>query len=659
MGEQNLLPSFDGLEVAAFESRHSAEMATLISRYRGVPRVAPSMREVPLEANTVAFTFAEELLAGHFNAVIFTTGVGAQTLIETLETQYERDRVIRALSEIIVVARGPKAARVLRDFRIPVSLVVPDPSTWQVLLSELDLGHGGLILPGSHIALQEYGASNDHLLEELRKREAHVFPVPVYRWDLPEDIRPLQSVLEAIVGGRVRVILFTNAVQVIHVLKVAGEMGAKDSLGDAFTRSIVCSIGPTCSEALNEHGVTVDLEPEPHKMGALVYEAARQAVSLLKHKDGGMSVPKNTIAFASRQDEKPAAILPPWHQSRFMKACRCEPVDATPVWLMRQAGRYLPEYRALRARIPFLELCKSPDRVAEITVGAADRIGADAAILFADLLLIAEPMGFRIDYEEGPGPFVRPLLRTPADLNRLKEVEPENSLAYLFEAIQRARARLDAARPLIGFAGAPFTLASYLIEGGPSKSFRHTKTLMYRDPRTWHALMDYLSRNLARYVQGEIEAGVQAVQIFDSWVGCLGPADYREFVLPHTRSLIRGLAPGVPIIHFATGAGLLLEDMRDAGGTVIGLDFRTDLARAWEGLGPHIAVQGNLDPVVLYADPPYIRQRVRRVLQQAAGRPGHIFNLGHGVLPATPVENVIELVKMVHEESRRIVEDGR
>lgn len=339
-----------------------------------------------------------------------------------------------------------------------------------------------------------------------------------------------------------------------------------------------------------------------------------------------------------------------------MRACRKEPVDATPVWLMRQAGRYLKEYRALRAQVPFLELCKSPDLVAEITVGATDRIGADAAILFADLLLIAEPMGFTVEYDRSPGPRIHPALRSANEVDKLREIEPRDSLAYVFEAVRRSRAALDSSKPLIGFAGAPFTLASYLIEGGPSRSFRHTKTLMFRDSGAWHALMEYLVRSLAAFVCGQIEAGVQAIQIFDSWVGCLGPSDYREFVQPHMAAFFRALPRDVPAIHFATGSGLLLESMRDGGGSIIGLDYRVDLDEAWKRLGPDVGVQGNLDPVTLFSNLPFIRQRVRKILSQAAGRSGHIFNLGHGVLPETPVEHVVDLVKLVHEESRRCKE---
>ena len=368
--------------------------------------------------------------------------------------------------------------------------------------------------------------------------------------------------------------------------------------------------------------------------------------------------------FVTREERNrrpsPAATSPPeqtepWVNSRFMKACRLEPTDTKPVWLMRQAGRYMKEYRDLRARVPFLDLCKSPDLAAEVTVTAAERLGVDAAIMFADLLLIAEPLGFEVEYDQSEGPSVRPALRDAADVKRLREVNAQESLGYLFDAIRLTRAELNPKLPLLGFAGAPFTLASYLIEGGGSRHYRHTKSLMYRDPGAWRALMEHLARNVANSVNGQIAAGVQAVQIFDTWVGCLNPADYREFVLPFTRLLIERITPGVPVIHFGMGTGMLLEAMREAGGHILGLDFHVELDEAWARLeraaGTRVGIQGNLDPAVLFADLSYIRERARKILDQAGGRPGHIFNLGHGILPDTPVDHVVALVDYVHELS--------
>jgi len=335
----------------------------------------------------------------------------------------------------------------------------------------------------------------------------------------------------------------------------------------------------------------------------------------------------------------------------FLAACARRPTTVTPVWLMRQAGRYLPEYRAIRARLGFLELCKSPDAAAEVTVLPVERLGVDAAILFADILLVVEPMGVGLEFSRGEGPVIRRPVRAPADVARLREPDPAEALAFVFDTVRRARAALADRVPLIGFAGAPFTVASYLVEGGASRDYVETKRLMYQEPGAWHDLLALLARVMARYLAGQIAAGAQAVQLFDSWVGCLAPADYRAFVLPHTRAIVQALPPGVPVIHFGTGTAGLLEAMRAAGGDVIGLDWRVDLDAAWARVGHDVAVQGNLDPAALLAPPAEIRRRVGAILDRAAGRPGHVFNLGHGVLPETPVDHVRAMVDAVHELS--------
>ncbi len=340
------------------------------------------------------------------------------------------------------------------------------------------------------------------------------------------------------------------------------------------------------------------------------------------------------------------------HNAPFMRACRREPVAYTPVWLMRQAGRYMPEYREVRARHGFLEMCKRPEVASEVTVYAARRLNVDAAIIFADILLIVEPMGLDLEFAKGEGPAIHNPVREARDVDRLREVEDVSALAYVFEAIRLTRRELSASVPLIGFCGAPFTLASYIIEGGGSKNYIHTKRLMHTDAGAWHALMSLISRALARYLDAQVEAGAQAVQLFDSWVGALSPDEYREFVLPHTRGVVRSVRPGVPVIHFGTGTAALLELMREAGGDVIGLDWRVRLDEAWRRLGD-VAVMGNFDPVLLFTNPEIIRAEARKILDQARGRPGHVFNLGHGILPETPVENVVALVEAVHEMSAR------
>jgi uroporphyrinogen decarboxylase len=319
---------------------------------------------------------------------------------------------------------------------------------------------------------------------------------------------------------------------------------------------------------------------------------------------------------------------------------------------MRQAGRYMAEYRAVRERLGFLELCKSPDVAAEVTVTAVERLGVDAAIIFADILLVLEPLGVGLEFARGDGPVIQRPVRSGADVDALPEVSVD-TLGYVFEAVRRARAALPRDLPLIGFAGAPFTLASYLVEGGTSRTYARTKKLMLEDAGAWRALMERLARIVSAYLNAQIDAGADAVQLFDSWVGCLAPDDYRAHVLPHVRTITAAVRPGTPFIHFGTGTAGLLECMRAAGGDVIGLDWRVDLDAAWLRVGHDVAVQGNLDPVALLGPIAEIRARAAAILGRAAGRPGHVFNLGHGILPETPVDHVRALVDAVHELSAR------
>jgi len=341
------------------------------------------------------------------------------------------------------------------------------------------------------------------------------------------------------------------------------------------------------------------------------------------------------------------------YNSRFMKAARCEPADTTPIWIMRQAGRYLPEYRAVRNKVSFIELCKRPELAAEVTLTAQEVLDVDAAILFADLLPILEPMGFHLEYQKGEGPVIHNPVRTPDDLKRVQTIEDIKTLGFVFDTVRLVRRDLPANIPLLGFAGAPFTLASYAVEGGGSRHYIHTKRLMYRHPQAWDELLRMLVRSLGHYLNEQIVAGCQAVQIFDSWAGCLSPGDYRRYAMPYTQALLERLPRDVPSIHFLTGNPALLPLMREAGGNVMGLDWRVDLAEAWNTVGYDVAVQGNLDPVSLFADLPTLGERAENVMQAAGGRPGHIFNLGHGVLPDVDPDNVKALVEMVHEMGTR------
>lgn len=334
---------------------------------------------------------------------------------------------------------------------------------------------------------------------------------------------------------------------------------------------------------------------------------------------------------------------------RFLRACRREPVDVTPVWFMRQAGRYMPEYRKLREKHTLLEICAQPELACEVTLQPM-RLGVDAAILFADILLPLAPMGAPFDFLAGEGPVVHEPIRTREQIDKLRVFEPEEGLGHVLEAVRIIRKELDGKTPLIGFAGAPFTVASYLIEGGKSRDYLTTKTMMWSEPEAWNALMEKVSEVVRRYLRAQVEAGAQAIQLFDSWVGSLAVEDYVTFVKPHVARILQDVMTlGVPVIHFGTGTSTLLEEQKDAGGTVIGLDWRIPLDRGWARLGDDVAVQGNLDPLLLYAPRDVVIGRAHAILEQAGGRPGHIFNLGHGITPKTPVETVQAVVDAVHE----------
>lgn len=338
---------------------------------------------------------------------------------------------------------------------------------------------------------------------------------------------------------------------------------------------------------------------------------------------------------------------------RFLKACRRERVDRTPVWFMRQAGRYMKEYQAVRATRSILEVCKTPELAAQVTLQPIDRFPLDAAIIFADILLPLEAMGLKLEFAEGEGPVIHNPIKSRADVDRLSSIDGEE-LRYVSDAIRQARRALVDRVPLIGFAGAPFTLASYAIEGGGSRNYIGTKSMMYRDAAAWHRLMDKLAKVVTGYLRQQIEAGAQAVQLFDSWVGCLSPGDYAEYVLPHVQSILSTLQnAGVPLIYFGTGTATLLPLMRKAGADVIGVDWRVHLDEAWSMVGHETAIQGNLDPVALFAPLQEIERRVQDILRQADSRAGHIFNLGHGILPNTPVDSVAATVEMVHKLSQR------
>lgn len=341
--------------------------------------------------------------------------------------------------------------------------------------------------------------------------------------------------------------------------------------------------------------------------------------------------------------------------SHFLRACRRQPVDRTPIWIMRQAGRYLPEYRLMRELHSMLELCRSPQLACEVTLQPLRRFDLDAAIMFSDLLIPLDALGVTFDIVDGRGPLLERPLRSPDDVQQLRQPPDLRALDFAFETVRLIKEALVVSNrpvPVIGFAGAPFTIASYMIEGGPSRSFLSTKRLMYREPVAWNRLMGLLADLIGAYVEGQVRAGADAVQIFDSWVGCLSPSDYRRYVLEPTRRVFETASRlGVPLIHFASAPATLLDLLAEAGGDVLGVDWRLplDLVR---GRYPDRAVQGNLDPAALLAPQDVLERMIDEVLEAAGARPGHVFNLGHGIRPETPIESVSYLVETVHEKTR-------
>jgi uroporphyrinogen decarboxylase len=339
-------------------------------------------------------------------------------------------------------------------------------------------------------------------------------------------------------------------------------------------------------------------------------------------------------------------------ESRFVRACKCLPTDSTPVWFMRQAGRYMAEYRAVRKQHSLIEICKNPKLAAEVTITAAEALKVDAAIIFADLLLPLEVMGIPFRFASGEGPVIEKPVRSAADIKALRsDGAPE--LGYVAEAVRETCKHFGASLPVIGFCGAPFTLASYMIEGGGSRNYVHAKRMMYTDPGAWDVLMSKLVAVVGEYAAEQVIAGADVIQVFDSWVGCLSVEDYRRYVLPRTTELVRRLQKtGVPVIYFGTDSATLLSSMKETGAEVIGLDWRIPLDQGWRALDFKGAVQGNLDPVLLFAGWKELKSRAEEILQRAGGRAGHIFNLGHGILPETPVDHVKNLARFVQQYPR-------
>ncbi len=636
--------NFAGLRIAALESRRADDLSRLITRHHGIAHVSPSMREVAIKPNRKAIDFAYRLMTGHIGAVVLMTGVGFRFLLTAVEEFIDRQRFLDSLSDVTTIVRGPKPAAAMREVGLTPTFKVPEPNTWREILQLIDRE---LSIANVTVGLQEYGVPNTSLIAGLEARGAIVEPVRVYGWEFPENVAPLESNIRGIIAGERDVLMFTSAHQVVNMLRMAEQLKLTEPLRASLRSTVIASIGPTTTQMLEECDLMVDIEPPHPKMGHLVVEAAKRAPMLVKLK---RQVVSSRVSLTSSQPTA-KTVGHPSDKSLFMRTCRSEPTERTPVWLMRQAGRYMAEYRTVREQQSFLDLCKSPKLCSEVMCTAVDRLGVDAAIIFSDLLPILEPLGFELEYIRGDGPVIHNPIRNAAEVDRVKHLDDPQSLGFVYETVSQTRADLPTEIPLIGFAGSPFTLASYAIEGGGSRQYAATKALMYGDSGAWGSLMEKLSHAVIVYLNHQIAAGAQAVQLFDSWAGCLSPYDYATYVLPFMRSIIAGITPGVPVINFATGNPELLPMLCGDARTVVGVDWRIPIDVAWNRIGHQRPVQGNLDPGVLLGSPEMIVEQTQRLLDLVGGRPGHIFNVGHGVLQQTPVENAIRLVELVKQLS--------
>lgn len=627
------------LIIASLESRMAAAMQKFIENYEAKALMAPSMKEVRLASNEHLFQFFEQIRSKQFDYFILMTGIGLRSLLELWQERYQKEEIVETLKNVKLLVRGYKTRGVCNIWKIDIDHLVPEPNTWHEII---DFLKDHQALENKKIALLEYGAPNLLLNETLESRGAKLFPIQVYKWDMPDDIRPLKTLIQNILDEKVDYLLFTSRPQADHLLKVVQEMNCELAFRRSLNTVGIISIGPACSDKLRELQFFADFEvPQPHKMDNMLATLNECGKSIVEKKRSRTLASRILIQDNQFSEEEVKNQL---HDSLFMRACRKEKNDRPPLWLMRQAGRYMAEYQISRRGMNFLEFCKDSDLAAEATLTAVERLGVDAAIIFSDILPIVEPMGIQLEYKEGAGPLLSPCIRQHEDIENLSPVDVQESMAFVLEAIKKVRKNLHPRIPLIGFCGAPFTMASYMIEGKGSRNYIPTKSIMMGHPESWHLLMKKLTSALGDLLEAQVNAGCQAVQIFDSWVGTLNPDQYREFVFPYSKALTDRIS--VPVIQFGTGASNLLPLMKETGCDVLGLDWRQDLNHLPSFLDD-VALQGNLDPVLLFSQPKDFIPSVDKILDKLGNRPGFIFNLGHGILPETPVDHVMALVDYV------------
>ena len=635
------LRRFEDFIIAILGDNDASECAALLDANGGVARPFLLAEELPSTLDG-SNEFANRILTADIDTVIFVTSVGVEAIVEQASRNVDQQRFLDCLADIHTVAGSKAAANALQQFQITPRISVNSSNSWRDILIAIDRS---LPVINQTIALEE-SESIYSLISGLEARGARVVKVPLFADPSSEWAPVAIEFFEQLEAGEFHIILFPSPENAVRFCTLAKEYGRAKLTRHLLDNHLVLAIGRGTAEILSDRGFIVDYSTETTDPAEGIQEIKAQISQITKQK----SIIRVSMSGPATNNSDPNA---PWYNSPFMKACRGEPTDVTPIWMMRQAGRYMAEYREVRNKLSFLDLCANPQLCSEVMCTAVNRLGVDAAIIFSDLLPILVPMGCDLEFVKGDGPVIHNPVRTAADIDRIKPLESNDPLQFVMDTVKQTRNDLPADMPLIGFAGSPFTLASYMIEGGSSRNYAFTKTLMYGDHGAWDQLMQHLANSISLYLQGQIEAGAQCVQLFDSWAGCLSFEDYKTFAHPYVKRIIASLPSNVPVINFATGNPALLPLLADTRAAVIGIDWRTRLDDAWKIVGHDRAVQGNLDPTVLLTNPTEIKKHAKFVLDQAGGRAGHIFNLGHGILPQTPVDNAIALVDAVHELSQR------
>ena len=635
------LRRFEDFIIAILGDNDASECAALLDASGGVARPFLLAEGLPgtLDGSN---EFANRILTADIDTVIFVTSVGVEAIIEQASRNVDQQRFLDCLADIHTVAGSKAAANALQQFQITPKISVNSSNSWRDILIAIDRS---LPVINQTIALEE-SESIYSLISGLEARGASVVKVPLFADPSSEWAPVAIEFFEQLEAGEFHIILFPSPENAVRFCTLAKGYGRAKLTRHLLDNHLVLAIGRGTAEILSDRGFIVDYSTETTDPAEGIQEIKAQISQITKQK----SIIRVSMSGPATNNSDPNA---PWYNSPFMKACRGEPTDVTPIWMMRQAGRYMAEYREVRNKVSFLDLCANPQLCSEVMCTAVNRLGVDAAIIFSDLLPILVPMGCDLEFVKGDGPVIHNPVRTAADIDRIKPLESNDPLQFVMDTVKQTRNDLPADMPLIGFAGSPFTLASYMIEGGSSRNYAFTKTLMYGDHGAWDQLMQHLANSISLYLQGQIEAGAQCVQLFDSWAGCLSFEDYKTFAHPYVKRIIASLPSNVQVINFATGNPALLPLLADTRAAVIGIDWRTRLDDAWKIVGHDRAVQGNLDPTVLLTNPTEIKKHAKFVLDQAGGRAGHIFNLGHGILPQTPVDNAIALVDAVHELSQR------